>query len=143
MKIRNLELPVPLVRLLSSNDSITSIHTERLEALLIGTETAIPQLFSLEHIVSANHFWDSRHVSDYLGREQHGSYPGRIDPTKTVIIGQAEPDSPIALDYRSDPPRLVYFADCGAWIELAESCEVLFERLGVSVPDSPPQAQCG
>lgn len=58
--------------------------------------------------------------------------PGNVDPYLTVIIGESEPDSPIALDYRSPLPRIIYFCDIGyksLWIEAAKDISVFMSEL--------------
>jgi hypothetical protein len=79
-------------------------------------------MYDREGIVAANRLWSSAHVRHYLGRPSRTACPGDVDPNKTLIIGQAEPDSPIALDYRVAPPRVVYLGDFEHeiyWLELA------------------------
>ena len=49
-----------------------------------------------------------------------------------MIIGEADEDSPIALDYRTDKPRVVYLGGDGPrsyWIELASGYEELIDTL--------------
>jgi len=55
------------------------------------------------------------------------------DPSRVLIIGEADEDSPIALDYRTAGPRVVYLGGVGPqsfWIELASSYEGLIGVLG-------------
>lgn len=83
-------------------------------------------------MISANRLWQSDVVQFYLGMPSDIHPPGTIDPKNAVIIGEAEPDSPIALDYRTNPPRVVYFGDVdhqGHWLELAPTYEVLMTKL--------------
>lgn len=130
MKINNCELPDSLKKYLTSNVlPLADEQKIKLTTLLIGTETAIPELFTMDAICEANLFWTSVHVEDYLGYESDKHQPGKIDPLKTIIIGQAEPDSPIALDYRTNPPCVVYFADEGCWVELCPSYEALISMI--------------
>lgn len=58
--------------------------------------------------------------------------PGDIDPRLAVIIGDAEGDSPIALDYRVSPPRVVHLGGDGChsyWMELAPDYESLMAAI--------------
>ena len=126
MEINHLKLPVILEESLTRQlFPLTTVQTNRLATLLTATETALPKLFDLEGIRDANHFWSSPHVEHYIGADSEIYKPGKIDPNKTIIVGQAEPDSPIALDYRVCPPRVVYFGDEGYWIELAPNYDSL------------------
>ena len=104
----------------------------RLAALLQAVETPIPDLYSLDAINGANRLWTSEHVGLYLGTPSEEYSPGLIEPCSACIIGHAEPDSPIALDYRTSPPRVIYLGTVGVeshWIELASSYEDLIAAI--------------
>jgi hypothetical protein len=119
MKINEIEVRKNVEAYLARHTGkLTAKQKDRLASLLSATETALPQLFDLDGVVEANRFWNSPYSEDYLGVDSLTFPPGNIDPQRTVLIGQAEPDSPIALDFRSNPPRVVYFGDAGYWIEL-------------------------
>jgi hypothetical protein len=119
MKVNEIELPKSIeAHLARHSGHLTAEQQERLATLLIATETAFPDLFNLDGVVEANRFWNSTYVERYLGAESGTFPPGNIDPRRTIFIGQAEPDSPIALDFRCSPPRVVYFGDAGYWLEL-------------------------
>jgi len=116
---------------------------QRLGAILQAIETPMPELYDLDAINGANRLWESQHVGLYLGTENEEHPPGSIDPRLACIIGHAEPDSPIALDYRVSPPRVLYLGSFGVesfWIELASSYEHLVAAISPSTPDSylPP-----
>ena len=131
MKINNLELPDALQADLTTGlRPLTEGQKPRLAEVLTATETPIPDLFDIEGIREANSLWVSAHVEHYLGDKSDIYRPGNVDPKKTLIIGQAEPDSPIALDYRIAPPRVVYFGDAGYWLELCPTYESLVLQLG-------------
>ena len=52
---------------------------------------------------------------------QDGYEPGDIDPTKSLIIGDTEPDSMIALDYRNsmiNPSVVVQAPDAVRWMKI-------------------------
>ena len=113
----------------------------RLIALLKAVESPIPDLYALDAINGANRLWTSEHVALYLGKESEDHPPGSIDPRLACIIGQAEPDSPIALDDRISPPRVLYLGTVGVesfWIELAPSYEHLVAAIAPLTPDSAP-----
>jgi hypothetical protein len=139
MKLNNLEFPDALqIDLTRGVRPLAENQKRRLASILIGIETAIPELFDIEGIREANRLWSSAHVEHYLGHESENHRPGNIDPLRTLIIGQAEPDSPIALDYRVSPPCVVYFGDEGYWLELCPNYEALVSKISGSAPDSPP-----
>ena len=82
--------------------------------------------------MSQHQLWTSSAAASYVGTESTQFLPGRIDPNRILIIGEADEDSPIALDYRTDPPRVVYLGGVGpnpVWIELASSYEELLDKL--------------
>jgi hypothetical protein len=57
---------------------------------------------------------------------------GLFDPARILIIGEADEDSPIALDYRTDNPRVVYLGRVRpqlVWIELESNYGGLFAKL--------------
>ena len=139
MKVNKIELPSNVEAHLSGRASkLTVEQKERLTALLTATETALPELFDLDGVLEANRFWSSAHVERYVGVESSFFSPGNIDPQRTVLIGQAEPDSPIALDFRCSPPRVVYFGDAGYWVELFPNYESLIAAISPTAPDRPP-----
>jgi len=105
----------------------------RLKALLTGIGSPQPRLWGYDQIVSQHKLWNSDAATWYLGTESTEYSPGRIDPKRMLIIGEADQhDSPLALDYRTDDPRVVYLGDAGrygVWIELASSYEGLLKKL--------------
>jgi hypothetical protein len=138
MKVNKIELPRSIeAHLAGGAGGLTADQKERLAALLTATETALPELFDLERVLEANRFWGSPYVEHYLGIESSTYPPGNIDPQRTILIGQAEPDSPIALDFRCQPPRVVYFGDAGYWVELFPDYESLITAIGASAPEPP------
>ncbi len=132
----NLSLPEALRADLGSGRRPLSTEQKlRLGALLKAVETPLPNLYDLDGIRAADRLWTSEHVHFYLGRESATYSPGNIDPKLAVIIGQAEPDGPIALDYRVSPPRVVYLGTVDGrshWIEISPNYESLVAAI------SPP-----
>jgi hypothetical protein len=133
MTIQDFKLPALLEsHLKSGGRQLSDTELGHLKALLTYIESARPRLWGYEQIVSQHQLWDSPAATHYLGTEGKGLLPGRIDPKRTLIIGEADEDSPIALDYRADNPRVVYLGGIGphtVWIELATSYEGLLDKL--------------
>jgi hypothetical protein len=103
---------------------LTPVEFARLRAMLVHAENPQPSLFGTEGIVGANRLWSSETARFYLGNASASYQPGDIDPGRALIIGESESDSPIALDYRISPPRVVYFGDVdhtSYWLEVARS----------------------
>jgi len=104
----------------------------KLSFLLNAVETPLPAIYDFRGIGLANRLWSSQHVSLYIGRQSSDYQPGDIDPKLTCIIGHAEPDSPIALDYRTSPPRVVYMGQINnesVWIQLAPDYETFIQAI--------------
>jgi hypothetical protein len=132
MKINNLELPDLLYSDLI-NRRISLDQNERLaiESLFTRLESPLAELYNLEGMATANQLWTSAEAHHYLGTPSQIISPGDIDPRKALIIGHAEPDSPIVLDYRVTPPRVLYFGDFEHktyWINLAPTYESFVAR---------------
>ena len=139
MRIRDLELPRQLESDLQAGRTLLGRDaTDLLRVLLVHVDGPDPRLYGLDGIIGANKLWDSEAVAFYLGTPSSENAPGEIDPQQALIIGQAEPDSPIALDYRTAPARVVYLGDVeheSYWMELAPSYEVLMEKLSTDARD--------
>jgi hypothetical protein len=133
MTIHELTLPVLLESHLKAGDhTLTARELGRLKALLTCIDSPRPRLWGYEQISSQHCLWSSNAATDYVGTDNPEYYPGRIDPKRILIIGEADEDSPIALDYRTDEPRVVYLGGSGpqlVWIELAASYQDLIDRL--------------
>lgn len=133
MKIHNFIIPVLLESHLQSGGyGLSQGQLTRLRAMLTGIDSPRPRLWSFDQIVSQHELWNSSAATAYLGNESTDFSPGRIDPQRVLIIGEADEDSPIALDYRSHEPRVVYLGAVGPqayWIELAPSYEQFLNAL--------------
>lgn len=128
----DLPLPDALQADLNSARPLSVEQKARLGALLKAVDAPFPELYDFNGIKKANRLWTSEHVHFYLGLETSSCLPGNIDPQLAVIIGQAEPDGPIALDYRVSPPRVVYLGTIGHrshWIELSPNYESLIAAI--------------
>lgn len=134
MTIHDFTLPVLLEsHLKAGGRKFSESELGHLKALLTCVESPRPRLWGYEQIVSQHKLWSSPAATHYLGTEGTKFFPGRIDPDRVLIIGEADEDSPIALDYRTDHPRVIYLGSAGpqpVWIELASSYEGLFDELG-------------
>ena len=122
MKINEFEIPSELASDLECGGrQLTTGELIRLKEMLTHVESPLPKLYSREEIRDANKLWGTESAQFYLGGPSETVVPGDIDPSQTLIIGQAEPDSPIALDYRKATPRVIYLGDVNCqtlWIEL-------------------------
>ncbi len=93
-----------------------------------------PKFHNRKTIESCANFFESEHNDIYVGSKREGIVPGDIDRSKTLIIGEVDSDSPIALDYRTPVPSVIY---CGGmenqtyWFELSPTYEALVDELGI------------
>jgi hypothetical protein len=132
MKVNGFDLPPSLAADL--NTGRTQLRKSEIitfQQLLVGVDGPRPILFDRRGILIANRLWTSAHVQSYLGTPSQKHYPGDIDPRKALVIGQAEPDSPIALDYRVEIPRVLYLGDFdhkSFWSELAPTYDDLLAK---------------
>jgi hypothetical protein len=133
MTIHEFVLPTLLEsHLRSGGRKLSEGEVVRLKALLTCIDSPRPRLWGSEQIVSQHKLWDSPTASYYLGTDIKEFSPGQIDPKRILVIGEADEDSPIALDYRTDEPRVVYLGGIGphgVWIELAPSYERFLDKL--------------
>jgi hypothetical protein len=133
MTINGLEVPIELeADLISGGRRLDDSALARFRELLGHVEKPLPMLFDYDGIVSANRLWTSEYVGHYLGMINDRYHPGDIDPKRTLIFGRSDPDSPIALDYRTSGPRVVYFGDAddeSYWFELSPDYRSLFSML--------------
>ena len=95
----------------------------------------LPKLFTLDELDQANSVLHSADRRWFLGERHPGITPGFIDVAKTVIFGQIEPESPLALDQRCTPNEVIYFGDVhhvSCWISLKIDCnefiDIVFKR---------------
>ncbi len=137
MNINGLELPCELVSDLESGGrELDRDEVSQFKKVLSRVTGPSPKLYSYETIVRVNQLWVSESARLYLGQRSDSVIPGDVDPKQTLIIGQAEPDSPIALDYRTSNPRVIYYGDVdnsSFWIELCPDYASLIRMLQENV----------
>jgi hypothetical protein len=144
MNVNGLELPDALQRTLRSGAWMrrgrgfsgrwrNPHHLALFKKLFPRIPHPIPELFDYDEMVQVNTMWQGPHDMKFYRGEPSTDYPpGDVDPQRLVIIGESEPDSPIALDYRTIAPRIVYFCDVGnktLWIEAAPDIETFMSAL--------------
>ena len=104
MKVNRLELPAALQAALVSGIWTNrgkdysgrwtdKRHLALFKALFPRIDNPLPQLFDYEGMVQENTLWFSEERKFYVGTPSNDYPPGNIDPHKTVIIGDSEPDS--------------------------------------------------
>lgn len=139
MKINGLELPTALQSAIknsiwmSRSDKYSSRwhkkdHIDLFALHFPMIDAPLPELFDYDNMLTVNELLTGpKDILDFYTGTQSNEYPpGNIDPLYTVIIGGSEPDSPIALDYRSTTPKVVYFCEIeyvSYWVEAFKSIE--------------------
>lgn len=142
MQINGLPLPVKLQELLESGEWVElgkctreNSNLQKLNAfkkVFSQYKNPSPKFYDWESIKLANQLWDKPEVYvDYLGVKSDSYPPGDVDPSKTIIIGQSQYESPIALDCRTEIPRVVYMSTLkgSPWVEAADSFNTLIHKL--------------
>jgi len=90
-------------------------------------------LIGLDRIESENRY--SLHPDaqrDYGGQWSLLHRPGRADVKRMVVFGFVGSDDPLALDYRTKPPRVIYLSDLkprGCWLTMARNYTAFRKRL--------------
>ena len=136
MNINGFELPAALAANLRAADyNLSANQKALLRKRLTRINNPDPGLYAHRSILRENRLWSSEHSKWYLGTPSLHYPPGNADPELTLIIGDAEPDSPIALDYRTAEPRVIYFCDIDRisyWVELCSNYEALMKMIGTT-----------
>jgi hypothetical protein len=130
--INDLELPQRLVEVLREGRWRGRLNATKFSAS-IGMKAPLPLLYDLEGIRGANRHWRAEKRDVYLGTPSAGSpTPGDIDPNRSLLIGELEPDVMIALDYRTEPPSVVFCLPdaplLSPWTRVAASIDECLQR---------------
>lgn len=127
-------LPAQLVEAIESGRWIRS--TKLLKRAIPPERVFSPNLYDWEAIERETDAWlllVSDDEPERVGRVSSKFSPGIVDPYQVVLIGDVDPDMPIALDYRgtADRPCVLYFHDDNCWVKAADS----FEEFWASMND--------
>ena len=73
----------------------------------------------------------------YLGQTDGVYQPGALDPRRSLLIGELQPDALIALDYGDSmqSPSVAYliaYKNGGRWMRVASSIEAFIQALGLT-----------
>jgi hypothetical protein len=100
-------------------------------ARLTGEEPFHPAFYAAAGLERENAAWPAESDPVYLGEPDPERPPGDLDPARSVLIADLGPDRPLALDYRQDPPTVVYLTEeTGRWVRVAGSVEEFLAALG-------------
>ena len=113
LEINGLPLPVALIEALQNGCWRKPAKADAWQALFPGHNASHALLYDLKLIEKENATWrlDSSNRY-YLGKRNESRPPGDIDPARSVLIADLEPEKTIALDYRESlvRPSVVYRA---------------------------------
>ncbi len=145
MKINGLELPLTLQTSLRNGSWIkrgigysgrwnNEKYIGLFKAHFPRIEKPLPEFFDYDCMVRENRLWTGpcEITAYYTGKPSNKHTPGNVNPNYTVIIGESEPDRPIALDYRTINPKVIYFCEIdyiSIWIEAFENIDGMIKAL--------------
>lgn len=94
-------------------------------------ELVSPILYSLDLIRQVNEKWRTESDPAFVGIADGRATPGRLVPGSSVLIGELQGDTMIALDYQNggDQPSVAYLDSHGRWVRVAASFEEFWRRL--------------
>jgi hypothetical protein len=130
-RINGMRLPPQLVAALG--DGTWLAEGKHWKTMFAADEVVMPSLYSLNLMLRENENWRSEGDPAFLGIADGRAVPGALDPTRSILIGDLQPDAMIALDYRNegDCPSVVYLNLDGRWVEVAASFDEFWRRLVV------------
>ena len=115
VKINELDLPEELLEAINDGLSTTAIPAESWCRLFPRADVVRPRMYSIEAMQINNRDWYEQADPVYLGQAGGLCSPGDINPRLSLLIGELEPETPIALDYRcsGNCPIVVYLTCAG------------------------------
>lgn len=145
--VNDMELPLRLVEALSDERWCGRPNALRFSESM-GITAPLPLLYDLDGIRGANRHWRTETRDVYVGTPGSDPMPGDIDPSRSLLIGELEPDVMIALDYRTEPPSVVVCLPdaplLSPWSRVAASIEEFLDRIspaldrGIGIVNSDP-----
>jgi hypothetical protein len=134
IEINGLPLPSALVAAMVNGTWRATRSLKPWYQLFPRSDVVRPKLYNADHMQDVNADWlrESREI--YLGQADGRCQPGRLDPMRSLLIGELEPDALIALDYQNamDSPSVVYLTcddDSNRWVRVAPNVESLMQAL--------------
>ena len=97
-------------------------------------------LYSLDYMPFENRHWRNETAPMFVGAPDADHPPGDIDPSRSILIADLGRgyDQPIALDYRTDPPRVLTLLwayppdEKNRWVVIARDVRGFAELVGLS-----------
>jgi hypothetical protein len=139
VRINGLPLPSDLLDLIDAGLWRMPQDTRRFEAVFPehGHDAAF---HSLQYMPIENKFWRSETARMFLGTADPDLPPGDIDPQRSVLVADLGRgfDQPIALDYRTHPPRVLTLRwsqppdDKNRWVVVAPNIRAFADIVGLT-----------
>jgi hypothetical protein len=128
-KINGLRLPSLMMA--SIDDGTWDVKGKDWHAVFPAAEVQYPMFYSLDLMRRANATWLHETRSMFLGIENGIATPGILEPALSVLIGEIDSDSMIALDYRNvdQGPSVAFLNMDGQWVVVAENFNDFWRRL--------------
>lgn len=128
-KINGMRLPPQLMAAL--DDGTWSAEGKHWTTVFAADEVVMPSLYSLNLMRRENENWLTETDPAFLGIIDSRAMPGALDPARSVLIGDLQPDAMIALDYRNGDksPSVAYLNLDGRWTVVATSFDEFWRRL--------------
>jgi hypothetical protein len=128
-RINGMQLPSNLMKAL--RDGAWLAQGKHWKTVFPADEVVMPSLYSMNLIRRENESWFHETHPAFIGVPDERAVPGALDPRRSVLIGDLQPDAMIALDYRSgdDCPSVAYLNTDGQWVEVAVSFDQFWCRL--------------
>lgn len=136
--INGLPLPQDLLDLIDAGRWRLPDDTTKLDALFPehGSDTSF---YSLQYMPFENRHWRKEAARIFLGPPDPDNTPGDIDPKRSVLVADLGSgyDQPIALDYRTQPPRVLTLRwsyppdENNRWIVIAPDILAFAEYVGL------------
>ncbi|HSC76233.1 MAG TPA: SMI1/KNR4 family protein [Pseudomonadales bacterium] len=127
--INGMRLPARLV--VAMADGTWTAAGGRWKELFPPDEVVRPKLYSLNLMHQVNEKWRNESHPVFVGVADDHVTPGKLIPSRSLLIGELQGDSMIALDYRQEDedPSVVFLNLEGRWVEVAASFDEFWLRL--------------
>lgn len=132
VKINGLLLPPVLVAAMAKGVWRAPRASEAWYGLFPRADVVRPELYEPDQLKDANSYWVRESNPVYIGRASTKCKPGNLDPRRSLLIGELQPDALIALDYRESTtsPSVVYLVSSDdGWMRVAPDIESLIATL--------------
>jgi hypothetical protein len=127
--INGMTLPQGLIEALESGE--WKRNEPNLSKIFPATLLSMPLLYSFSGMQQENERWPTGDVVFHVGETDRNSTPGTIDPRRSVLIGDLQPELLIALDYRdsASSPAVLFQDMQGYWHKVAPTFDEFWNRL--------------